>query len=191
VSDEIFDVIEAGRVIPKPAIAALEGDAVRFEDDTVERADAIVYCTGYRVSFPFLDPDLISAPGNDLPLYERVFHPEIDSVFFVGLVQPIGPTIRVVEAQAKWVAAHLCGEYALPDRERMLRAMVRERDRRLARYVDSPRHTMQVDFGPYMRGIERELQTGARRARRRGYSPPLEPKAQRALARPSPSAHAV
>jgi hypothetical protein len=191
VSDEVFDAIAAGLIEPKPGVAALEGDSVRFDDGSAECADAIVYCTGYRVSFPFFEEDYVSAPGNDLPLYRRVFHPDVDNVFFIGFVQPIGPTIRVVEAQAKWVAAHLCGAYALPSRERMERRMRRERRRMFRRYVASPRHTMQVDFRPYMTGIARELRAGRRRARRRGYAPPFEPKAQRTWARHSPSAQAV
>jgi len=190
-SDEIFDAIAAGEVEPRPGLVALEGERVRFDDGSVEQADAIVYCTGYRVSFPFLDPGLVSAPGNDLPLYRRIFHPQLDSVFFVGLVQPIGPTIRVVEAQAKLVAAHLSGAHALPPSGRMQRLIERDRSRMRRRYVPSPRHTMQVDYPTYMAGIERELRAGRRRARRRGYRPPLEPRAARLYARASPAAQAA
>ena len=31
----------------------------------------IVYCTGYKISFPFFDQDLIAAPDNEIPLYRR------------------------------------------------------------------------------------------------------------------------
>jgi dimethylaniline monooxygenase (N-oxide forming) len=190
-SDEIFEAIAAGRVQPRPGLASLEGERVRFADGSVAEADAIVYCTGYRVSFPFLDPGLVSAPGNELPLYRRIFHPELEGVYFVGLVQPIGPTIHVVEAQAKLVAAHLSGAHALPAPSRMRRLTERERRRARRRYVPSPRHTMEVDFSAYMAGIRSELRAGERRARRRGYRPPLEPRAARLYARASPAAQAV
>jgi dimethylaniline monooxygenase (N-oxide forming) len=190
-SDGIFEAIAGGEVEPRPGLVELEGETVRFADGSAERVDAIVYCTGYRVSFPFLDPELVSAPGNELPLYRRIFHPELDSVFFVGLVQPIGPTIRVVEAQAKLVAAHISAAHALPPPGRMRRTIERERERMRRRYVPSPRHTMQVDFPTYMGAIERELRAGGRRARRRGYRPPLEPRAARLYARASPAAQAV
>ena len=36
-----------------------------------------MYCTGYKVTFPFFDEGFISAPDNDLPLFRRVFHPDI------------------------------------------------------------------------------------------------------------------
>ena len=38
----------------KPGIENLEGDQIRFGDDSVVRADMLVYATGYRVELPFL-----------------------------------------------------------------------------------------------------------------------------------------
>jgi dimethylaniline monooxygenase (N-oxide forming) len=191
VSQEIFDAIGSGRVVPRAGVAALDGNAVRFDDGALEEADAIVYCTGYRVSFPFFDPELISAPRNELPLYLRIFDPDHPGALFAGLVQPIGPTIRVVEEQARLIAAHLSGAHALPPAARMRRAIDRERARLRRRYVASERHTMQVDYAPYVNAIARELRAGRRRARRRGYRPELEPKAARAYAPASPSAQAA
>ena len=40
---------------------------VLFEDGSAEEVDAIVYATGYNITFPFFDPGLLSAPDNDLP----------------------------------------------------------------------------------------------------------------------------
>jgi dimethylaniline monooxygenase (N-oxide forming) len=190
-SDEIFDALASGDVVACSGLAALEGDRVRFDDGSTEAVDAIVYCTGYRTSFPFFDPRLISAPGNDLPLYVRIFHPEHPGVLFAGLVQPIGPTIRVVEEQARLIAAHLSGAHALPPAARMRRRMQRERDRVRRRYIPSARHTMQVDYPAYMRAIATELRAGARRARRRDYRPSVEPRAALKYARASPSAQAA
>ena len=47
----------------------------RFEDGTVEEVDAIIYATGYKITFPFFDERVLSAPGNKLPLYKRIFKP--------------------------------------------------------------------------------------------------------------------
>jgi cation diffusion facilitator CzcD-associated flavoprotein CzcO len=179
VSDDLYGRFEAGGIVARPNVAELAGREVRFEDGSSLEADLIIYCTGYRVSFPFLDPDLISAPGNDLPLFHRVFKPDLPSISFIGLAQPIGPTIRLVETQSKWVAAYLAGAYALPDREEMGAAISADRERLRRRFYKSPRHTMQVDFWPYLREIDRELRRGGRRAAARGYAPPLEAKVRR------------
>jgi dimethylaniline monooxygenase (N-oxide forming) len=171
VSDDIYERFEAGGIVARPNVAELAGREVRFEDGSSVEADLIIYCTGYRVSFPFLDPDLISAPGNDLPLFHRVFKPDLPSISFIGLAQPIGPTIRLVETQSKWLAAYLAGDYALPDRDEMETAIRADRERLRRHFYASPRHTMQVDFWPYLREVERELRRGRRRATGRGHSP--------------------
>jgi dimethylaniline monooxygenase (N-oxide forming) len=148
---------------------------VKFEDGTVEPVDVIVWCTGYKISFPFFDEQLISAPDNDLPLYRRVFKPGIDNVAFIALLQPLGATMPLAEAQGRWIAAYLRGEYHLPSVREMEAHIHRERERMFKRYVASKRHTMQVDFDNYLYDLRRELKAGADRARRDGFSLPVAP----------------
>ncbi len=128
---------------------------MHFTDGTSVSADLVVYCTGYRVTFPFFDPDFISAPDNDLPLYRRVFHPDIDGVYFLGLLQPLGAIMPLADAQSQWIADHLQGRYVLPPKHEMRRDMETERRKMFKRYVASKRHTMQVDFDDYLLSVER------------------------------------
>jgi cation diffusion facilitator CzcD-associated flavoprotein CzcO len=177
ISDEILSRLTHGAITPKPNIAALEGHSVRFVDGTAVEADVVVYATGYKVTFPFFDPGFIAAPNNDLPLYRRVFHPDIPNVFFVALLQPLGATMPLAEAQGEWIGAYLRGEYALPPARAMRRDMERERRKMFKRYVASPRHTMQVDFDDYLLWLSRERERGRERARARGFAPPVAPRA--------------
>ena len=172
VSDEIHDRLEVGAVIAKPNIRELRGDRVLFEDGSEVAADVILYCTGYRVSFPFFDPGFIAAPDNDLPLYLRTFHPEIEGVYFLGLAQPLGAIMPMAEQQAKWVAALLRGEYVLPPAAEMRADIARSREAHAKRFYRSARHTMEVDFDEWMRDAQREIKRGAERAARgRGRRP--------------------
>ena len=163
VSDEIHDRLEAGAVTPKPNIRELRGDRVLFEDGSEVEADVIVYCTGYKVSFPFFDEGFISAPDNDLPLYRRTFHPEIEGVYFLGLAQPLGAIMPMAEQQAKWIAALLRGEYALPPAAEM-----RGRHRRRAR---APREALLQLQAPHdggrLRRVDARLRARAPRGRAR------------------------
>jgi len=178
ISNYILARVAHGEVVPKPNIAAFEGSSVRFADGSVEEdVDVVVYCTGYKVTFPFFDEDLISAPDNDLPLYRRVFHPEVDNVFFLSLLQPLGATMPLAEAQAHWVARFLRGEYQLPPPADVRADMERERARMFKRYVTSKRHTMQVDFDDYLFELRRELRRGGERARRSGFALPVPARA--------------
>jgi len=164
ISSDILVRLGGGDVTPKPNIAELMGDRVRFSDGTIEAADVIVYCTGYLVTFPFFDPGFISAPDNELPLFRRVFKPDVDNVFFIGLLQPLGAIMPLAEAQSTWICDYLLGRYALPQQPEMLADMDAERQRMQRRYVASRRHTMQVDFEDYLYALDRERRRGAQRA---------------------------
>ena len=86
--------------------------------------------------------------------------PEHRGLFFIGLLQPLGAIMPLAEAQSEWIADVLEGKVGLPDREEMERTIARERERMAKRYVASKRHTIQVDFDPYMRALARERRNG-------------------------------
>jgi dimethylaniline monooxygenase (N-oxide forming) len=177
-SADFLGRVAQGEVRWKPGIASLAGEAVRFVDGSVEPVDVIVWCTGYKVTFPFFDPGFISAPDNELFLYRRVFKPGVDNLFFLALLQPLGATMPLAEAQGRWIASYLRGEYRLPDREAMAADIRREHERLRRRYVASKRHTMEVDFDDYLYQLRRELKAGARRAQAAGFALPVPARAR-------------
>jgi cation diffusion facilitator CzcD-associated flavoprotein CzcO len=162
ISAELLNRIVHGRVRPKPNIERLEGDRVRFADGTVEQIDRIVYCTGYNITFPFLDDDIVRVEDNHVRLYKRVVPPGIDGLFFIGLLQPLGAIMPLAEAQSEWVADLFEGKAKLPSEEQMHKEIARDEKRLRKRYVASARHTIQVDFWDYMRSVQKE------RKRKRG-----------------------
>jgi dimethylaniline monooxygenase (N-oxide forming) len=180
VSDQIHDRLASGAVIAQPNIRELRGDRVLFEDGSEEQVDVIVYCTGYKITFPFFDEDFISAPDNDLPLYRRTFHPEVEGVYFLGLAQPLGALMPIAEKQGQWIAALLAGRYRLPPKAEMLDDIARKREADAKRFYRSKRHTMEVDFDEWMRDADRELRAGAKRAAAAGNRLTIEPRAGRA-----------
>jgi hypothetical protein len=180
ISGRILDRIAHGTVTPKPNIDRLDGDHVVFADGTREPVDVVVYCTGYKITFPFFDEDFISAPDNHVELFRRVFHADVDNLFFVALLQPLGATMPLAEAQGQWIADYIKGEYALPGRAAMLNDIAADMAAMRKRYVASKRHTIQVDFDDYLYALEKERSAGNRRARRRGYGLPVAPRAARA-----------
>jgi flavin-binding monooxygenase-like protein len=182
VSSRILDRLAHGAITVKPEIAELAGERVRYADGSEEQADLIVYCTGYRISFPFLDERLVAAPENRLVLYKRVFSPAHSGLYFIGFIQPWGAIMPIAEVQSRLVAGHLTGEYALPSRaemERDMQAMLRRQSRR---YRASKRHTIQVDFANYVVELDDERRAGAARARAQGFALPLTPRAAEAAA---------
>ncbi len=175
VSDDVLSRIAHGEIVPKPNIAELTERTVRLADGSEVEADVVVYCTGYKVTFPFFDPELIAAPGNDLPLFRRVFHPDIPDVFFIGLLQPLGAVMPLAELQSRWICDHLAGRYHLPPAAELRADMEAERAAMFKRYVASKRHTMQVDFEDYVLEARRERRRGEQRAALAGHRLPIAP----------------
>jgi len=114
VSSEFLPRLGHGDITAKPNIQAFTGGkTVRFVDGTEEEIDLVVYCTGYKISFPFFDPEVLSAPDNRLPLYRRVVSIERPGLYFIGFIQPLGPIMPIAEAQSffafcAWVSVASC-----------------------------------------------------------------------------------
>jgi dimethylaniline monooxygenase (N-oxide forming) len=183
-SDRFFDRVADGRIAPAPGIARLAGDRVVFTDGSEAAADLIVWCTGYKVSFPFFDEAFVSAPDNELPLFKRVVHPDVPGLFFIGLLQPLGAVMPLAEAQSAWVAALLAGRYLPPSRATMCRAMLAEHAAMERRFYASKRHTMEVDFDAYLAGLARERRRGEQRAASTGHPLAIAPRASVAARAP-------
>jgi len=180
VSSTILDRIAHREIVPKPNIASFDGDLVRFEDGTEVEADAVLYATGYKVTFPFFDKEFIDAPDNELPLYLRMFKPELPNLFFIGLYQPLGAIFPIAERQACIAGDYLKGAFHLPAQAEMEGAIAREQEAMARRYVRSKRHTMQVDFDAFLSQLQREWKAGARRAEAGGRTLPVPARAESA-----------
>ena len=165
VSSELLPRLGHGDIAVKPNIDRFSGGrTVRFVDGSEEEIDLVVYCTGYKITFPFFDPRAVSAPDNRLPLYRRVVSVEHPGLYFIGFIQPLGAIMPLAEAQCEWVADLLGGEATLPPAAEMRGEIAREERKMGKRYVASKRHTIQVDFHPYLREIRRERKRAAQPA---------------------------
>jgi hypothetical protein len=165
VSDSLLSKLGHGDILVKPCIDRFHGDSVRFTDGSSEAIDVVIYCTGYKISFPFLDDGAIGAHGKQIPLYRRIVPPRLPGLYFIGLVQPIGAVPPIAEIQSEWVADLLQGHLALPSAQQMDREIARYAAATARRYGDSAKHAIQVDFLGYMREIRRERERGVRRTR--------------------------
>jgi hypothetical protein len=184
VSGRILDRIQHGTIVPKPNIAALEGSKVRFIDGSAVDADTVVYCTGYKITFPFFAPEFLSAPDNQIALFRRVFDPLIPDLAFIGLLQPLGAIMPLAEAQGAWVGDYLVGQYALPDAAAMQEDIDADQKAMRRRYVASKRHTIQVDFDDYLYALTKERRAGAQRAGAGGFRPAVQARAASAAGTP-------
>jgi len=165
VSSELLPRIGHGDIAIKPNIDRFAaGRTVRFADGSEEEIDLVIYCTGYKIEFPFLAEKVFAAADNRMPLYKRAVSVENPGLYFLGFVQPLGPIMPIAEAQAEWIADLLSAKAALPSATEM-RDEIRDYERWLdKRFVASKRHTIEVDFHPYLREIGRERKRASQAA---------------------------
>ncbi|MFC7897071.1 flavin-containing monooxygenase [Streptomyces sp. NPDC057381] len=156
-SDEILSRIRHGAVTPKPAIDSFEGDRVVFTDGTSAAADAVVYCTGFHMTWPFLPAGCPVASDGSVELYRRVVPADRPGLFFVGLVRPVGAITRLVEAQARWVAQLIDGDAALPAAQEMREEIDSYLTSIVRRYGRTRGASIQVDVGPYLAEFKESL----------------------------------
>ncbi|MEB3064152.1 flavin-containing monooxygenase [[Mycobacterium] zoologicum] len=159
----------SGDVIPKPDISRFDGATVHFTDGTSGDFDIIVYATGYNITFPFFDPEFISAPDNRIDLYKRMFYPGIEDLVFAGFAQATPTLFPFVESQARLIGAYAAGRYRLPSTAEMRRVIAADTHKYTGHVMNSPRHTQQVDYFLYEHDMRtREIPRGAQRAAERG-----------------------
>ena len=156
VNSSVLEALRHGRLVARRGIQRYDGPTVHFSDGTREDFDAIIMATGFRASFPFLSKlvagwDMATTP----PLYLKMLHPTIPSLFFIGLFQPIGCIWRLADYQARIAALQLSGR--LQRRADIDARIHHEVAHPHHRFDPSPRHTIEVDYHAFRRELMDEL----------------------------------
>ncbi|KAL4592486.1 hypothetical protein LXL04_005483 [Taraxacum kok-saghyz] len=103
--------------------SANEDGSISFQHGFKIFADIILYCTGYKYNFPFLDTKgIVTVDDNRVgPLYKHVFPPSLAPwLSFVGLPWKIAPFPQF-ELQSEWIAGILSGRISLPLKDEMMK----------------------------------------------------------------------
>jgi cation diffusion facilitator CzcD-associated flavoprotein CzcO len=108
--------------VPPISEYLLEDRGVRFEDGRVEKdIDAVVYCTGYLYSYPFLKslgPPIVTTGRRVIGLYQQLFSYEHPTLAFTALAQKIIP-FPISEVQGAAIAKVWSDRLHLPEIEEM------------------------------------------------------------------------
>ena len=103
-----LDHIVHGRIVAKPGIERLDGKTVHFVDGSSEEIDLLVFATGFRPSFPFMDQSFILDEKGRSKLFIHAFHRELDDFFVAGLFEPAeGGVWQIADYQAKLIASFI------------------------------------------------------------------------------------
>jgi dimethylaniline monooxygenase (N-oxide forming) len=158
------------RITAKPGIEKVEGQTVYFNNGTQAEYDTIIAGTGYSVSLPFLAPALrpLAEPnvshGHQLELFLRVVHPQQRGLYFAGMFNVAGGgNIRMMDDQAEWITALVCGEEHLPAEKEMRVVMQQEQAYLQRHFPGSPRYALELDPPFYRKLLARERALGRKR----------------------------
>ena len=150
VNDSLPTRILSGTVAVKSDIVEFTENGVIFKgDNKVTEVESVVFATGYKIEFPFLDKKIIDTEDNKVNLYKFQYIPCLrhsKTLAIIGLIQPLGSLINVAECQARWhlqLAKNNCKP--LPSHEVMFEEVEKRKDALKKRYYESKRHTIQVD----------------------------------------------
>src|SRR5204862_6333666 len=129
-------------------------------------AGAIVFATGYRIDFPFLDQGLGGGSGGEFPLYRRILSPHAPGLAFIGVLEPGPGLFEIVERQSRWLAEVVAGRLPLPGRDAMWKAINAGAERGSRRqFAATGPHTILCNRHAYLRLLARDLRRCARRRR--------------------------
>jgi trimethylamine monooxygenase len=104
-----------------PLLARMEGNTAHFIDGSTRHIEAIVLCTGYRHSFPFIDDALRLRTANELyppNLYRGVFWLDDPRMMYLGM-QDQYYTFSLFDVEAFTARDFVLGRSSLPSRETM------------------------------------------------------------------------
>lgn len=133
----------------------LKEDRAVFDDGTAFECDAIVACTGYKNSFPFIenfDKELAECAKNPRTNYKQIFPPQYGAEFaFFGFARPaFGSIPPTSEMQARYYAMVVSGEKNLPSESDMIKIAKEDTIKWESRFKwDSARVKGLVDFQLY------------------------------------------
>jgi trimethylamine monooxygenase len=115
----------------RPLLQKVDGKTCTFADGSTKDVDAIILCTGYLHSFPFLPDDLRLKTGNrlwPLGLYKGVVWENNPKLMYLGM-QDQFYTFNMFDAQAWFARDVILGRIDLPSKEAMQKDSLAWRDR--------------------------------------------------------------
>ena len=154
-NSELLYKIRHGKVKPYVDIDRFEGNTVHFKDGMSEDFDVIVACTGFILAHPFFKKEFIDYSDSKVPLYLKMFHETYENLFFIGMFQPLGCIWPGAELQSKLAARAIKGSWKRP--KNIAQLCQREVTHPHYKQIDTPRHTITVDYHRFMRDLKKQL----------------------------------
>ncbi|XP_046869719.1 flavin-containing monooxygenase FMO GS-OX-like 3 [Hypomesus transpacificus] len=129
-----------------PVVRVLEDGSFQFQDGSTTKAQALMLCTGYNFTYPFLNPTKLGLKIQEqlvTPLYKFMMPPAFPSLFILGICKIICPFPHF-HCQVQYALGVLEGSVPLPSRADMEADAQKEIDRKAEMGVQL-RHVLRME----------------------------------------------
>ncbi|XP_029106945.1 flavin-containing monooxygenase FMO GS-OX-like 3 [Scleropages formosus] len=127
-----------------PISKVLENGELQFLDGSLAHPQVLLFCTGYKFNYPFLDTNILGLQIQDhwiSPLYKFLVPPAFPSLFIVGICKIICPFPHF-DCQVRFALAVLDGTITLPSQADMEEQIERETEERIKEGLELNQLTM-------------------------------------------------
>lgn len=177
-SENFANRVGDGKLKIVPQVSRIDGNTVHFVDGSQREVDAVIYATGYHTDFPFLPETLLKIEDNRIPLFQRIFLPDVPNLAFIGLFQAVTwGFLDMMERQAELTADYFAGQYLRPEAASERQHIAAERKVIEREFLATPRNNYEMHGPTYLHYLARERRQGRERARATGNVCPLEARA--------------
>ncbi len=150
-----------GDVRVKKDVLGFQGKTVKFKDGTEEEYDMVLYATGYRLHYPFIDKQHLNWNDSKVPeLYLNIFSPKHENLFVLGMVEATGLGWEGRNKQAKLVATYLKAQADAPEKAKQMTKLVRNQRLNLKggfKYMEVDRMAYYVEKDVYLKQLKRHM----------------------------------
>jgi hypothetical protein len=149
-----------------PDIAKFKGNTAVFTDGRNERIDVVIAATGYRLTFPTISALEPTARHSIPELFMHFLHPEKNDLAVVGMIQPDSGQWGITDLQSQVIARMILADRKAPQAKSWLQKQrQRSSNTHFIRYIDSPRHALEIEHFNYSKRLKKLINGMNRRLR--------------------------
>eukprot|EP01128_Nolandella_sp_AFSM9_P010338 TRINITY_DN711_c0_g2_i1.p1 TRINITY_DN711_c0_g2~~TRINITY_DN711_c0_g2_i1.p1 ORF type:complete len:600 (-),score=116.57 TRINITY_DN711_c0_g2_i1:65-1864(-) len=154
-SKRFYSQVDSGKIRLTKNMKEIKQHSVVLESGEEVPCDVLIYCTGYKFRFPFIENSLL--PGIEkgrLDFHRLLMHPEYRTLNVLGVIDSLGSMFAVGEMQSRYLAQLFAGNIPSP--------CVRERKANIGQYVKrvektKPLYQMFVDYFQYQELFAKDI----------------------------------
>ena len=150
-----------GDIKVRADIDRFKDKTVHFKDGTQADYDLVLAATGYKLHYPFIEPELLNWQKDAPHLFLNCMHPDRDDLFVLGMIEASGLGWQGRHEQAEMVAEYLKGR---DSKSRASQAIKDEKSAGYTRatggmnYIDLPRMAYYVDKATYRNAVTKTIE---------------------------------